>query len=571
MYNQYFGLSDSPFSIAPNPIFLYMSERHREALAHLLYGVQSQGGFILLTGEVGTGKTTVCRCLLEQLPEDVDVAFIINPKLSVDELLETICDEFHLVYEKNASRKLLVDAINDFLLESHRQNRRTVLIIDEAQNLAVDVLEQLRLLTNLETNERKLLQIILLGQPELQQLLAKQELRQLSQRVTARFHLQALSRAEVAEYVYHRLEVAGCKSELFPQAVINRIYRISEGIPRVINLICDRALLGAYSENKSQVSLSILTKSAEEVLGKPEQPPAKPSPINTILAVGFVALIASMWFVDRTGNTQDVINSEVADEITVEPVASLATRSQLDDFQTNPAPSKPNLDQLMTLKAKTNADHLRSVSRSVTGSPNPDYAVTKILNIWGNPPIDDSQPACNQISQLGLNCFSSRGSFYDIKSFNRPVAINLSSNTSTTNNEKNWVALTRLDAGTAIFSTDQSDFRVSESMVESWQGEFIVLWRMPPGYQSPISEGSKGATVDWLGAQLSVFDSFPLLTANATFDNSLAQRVLSFQRSVKLNPSGIVGPKTWIHLNSLEGIGIPFLGDRQALTVDGED
>ena len=316
MYNQYFGLSDSPFSIAPNPIFLYMSERHREALAHLLYGVQSQGGFILLTGEVGTGKTTVCRCLLEQLPEDVDVAFIINPKLSVDELLETICDEFHLVYEKNASRKLLVDAINDFLLESHRQNRRTVLIIDEAQNLAVDVLEQLRLLTNLETNERKLLQIILLGQPELQQLLAKQELRQLSQRVTARFHLQALSRAEVAEYVYHRLEVAGCKSELFPQAVINRIYRISEGIPRVINLICDRALLGAYSENKSQVSLSILTKSAEEVLGKPEQPPAKPSPINTILAVGFVALIASMWFVDRTGNTQDVINSEVADEIT---------------------------------------------------------------------------------------------------------------------------------------------------------------------------------------------------------------------------------------------------------------
>ena len=262
MYNQYFGLRDSPFSIAPNPIFLYMSERHREALAHLLYGVRSQGGFILLTGEVGTGKTTVCRCLLEQLPEDVDVAFIINPKLSVDELLETICDEFHLVYEKNASRKLLVDAINDFLLESHRQNRRTVLIIDEAQNLAVDVLEQLRLLTNLETNERKLLQIILLGQPELQQLLAKQELRQLSQRVTARFHLQALSRAEVAEYVYHRLEVAGCKSELFPQAVINRIYRISEGIPRVINLICDRALLGAYSENKSQVSLSILTKSA---------------------------------------------------------------------------------------------------------------------------------------------------------------------------------------------------------------------------------------------------------------------------------------------------------------------
>jgi len=570
MYNQYFGLRDSPFSIAPNPLFLYMSERHREALAHLLYGVRSQGGFILLTGEVGTGKTTVCRCLLEQLPEDVDVAFIINPKLSVDELLETICDEFHIAYDKNASRKLLVDAINDFLLKSHRQNKRTVLIIDEAQNLAVDVLEQLRLLTNLETNERKLLQIILLGQPELQQLLAKQELRQLSQRVTARFHLQALSRAEVAEYVYHRLEVAGCKNELFPQAVINRIYRISEGIPRVINLICDRALLGAYSENKSQVSLSILTKSAEEVLGKPEQPPAKRSPINSVLAIGFVALIASMWFIDRTVNTQDDIDSEISGEITVQPAESLTTRSQLDNFQTNPAPSKPNLGQLITLKAKANANHLASVSRSVRGSRNPDSAVTKILNIWGNPPIDDSQGACNQVRQLGLACFSSRGSFYDIKSFNRPVAINLPSNGST-NNENNWVALTRLDAGTAIFSTDRSDFRVSESMVESWEGEFIVLWRMPPGYQSPISEGSKGATVDWLGAQLSVFDGLPLRTANAIFDNSLAQRVSSFQKSANLNPSGTVGPKTWIHLNSLEGIGIPFLGEKRALTVGGED
>ncbi len=566
MYNQYFGLTDSPFSIAPNPLFLYMSERHREALAHLLYGVQSQGGFILLTGEVGTGKTTVCRCLLEQLPEDVDVAFVINPKLSVDELLGTICDEFHIAYDKGATRKLLVDAINDFLLASHQQNRRTVLIIDEAQNLAVEVLEQLRLLTNLETNERKLLQIILLGQPELQQILAKQELRQLSQRVTARFHLQALSRSEVAEYIFHRLEVAGCKQELFPQAVINRIYRISAGIPRVINLICDRALLGAYSENKSQVSLSILTKSAEEVLGKPAQRPGKGSTFNTILAVAFVAMVASVWFVDRPGNTQGSSDNEIAEGITEQPAAPAESRRQLDDFQTNPAPSKPNLGELISLKTKASSDHLASVSRSVTGSPDPDSAITKVLNIWGNPPIDDSQPACDQVGQLGLNCFVQRGNFYDIKAFNRPVAINLS----TESDKDNWTALIALDAATATFTTDQSDFRVSESMIESWQGEFIVLWRMPPGYKAPISEGSKGATVDWLGAQLSIFDSLPSPTSTVTFDQALAQRVLSFQRSVKLNPTAIVGPETWIHINSLEGIGIPFLLDENALTLGGD-
>ncbi|MBD3647414.1 MAG: AAA family ATPase, partial [Pseudomonadales bacterium] len=203
MYDQYFGLKESPFSIAPNPRYLYMSERHREALAHLLYGIRTDGGFILLTGEVGTGKTTVCRCLLEQLPDNVDTAFVLNPKLTADELLATICDDLGIDYPDNVTIKGLVDRLNDFLLSSLEADRRTVLIIDEAQNLSADVLEQLRLLTNLETNQRKLLQIILLGQPELLELLSQPELRQLSQRITARFHLDALNREEVAEYIEH--------------------------------------------------------------------------------------------------------------------------------------------------------------------------------------------------------------------------------------------------------------------------------------------------------------------------------------------------------------------------------
>jgi general secretion pathway protein A len=569
MYNQYFGLNDSPFSIAPNPLFLYMSERHREALAHLLYGVQSQGGFILLTGEVGTGKTTVCRCLLEQLPEDVDVAFIINPKLSVDELLGSICDEFHIEYERDASRKLLVDAINDFLLESHKLSRRAVLIIDEAQNLSIDVLEQLRLLTNLETNERKLLQIILLGQPELQQLLAKQELRQLSQRVTARFHLQALSRTEVGEYIYHRLEVAGSKHELFPPAVINRIFRISEGIPRVINLICDRALLGAYAENKTQVSISIITKSAEEVLGKPEEPIKNRTPLNTILAVAFVSLVASVWFFERDDANKSSQDSNAANG-NVQQANEFIDRNFLKDFQIDAPPSKPDISNLISLKSKVNSDNFESLSRSIGGSQQPDSSVTHVLNIWGNPPIEDSEPACSQIPTLGMDCLSITGSFADIKSFNRPVAMNLAAATETTN-QPNWVALTLLSADTATLATSQSEVSVSESLLESWQGEFIVVWRMPPGYLLPTSEGSSGATVDWLGAQLSIYDGLPALAPAATFDKSFAERVKSFQKSVNLAPTGIVGPHTWVHLNSIEGIGVPFLAKQQELTPGSDD
>src|SRR5471030_3427962 len=210
MYQHYFGLAEAPFSIAPDPRYLYLSQRHQEALAHLLYGVSGDGGFVLLTGEVGAGKTTVCRCLLQQIPASCDVAYIFNPRLTVEELLSTICVEFGIAYPPgNTSIKVFVDCINAYLLDAHARGRHTVLIIDEAQNLSADVLEQLRLLTNLETNQRKLLQIILIGQPELRTMLARPELEQLGQRVIARYHLGSLTPAETGAYIAHRLAVAG--------------------------------------------------------------------------------------------------------------------------------------------------------------------------------------------------------------------------------------------------------------------------------------------------------------------------------------------------------------------------
>lgn len=269
MYNEYFGLSEAPFSIAPDPRYLFLSDKHREALAHLIYGVGDQGGFVLLTGEVGTGKTTICRCLLQQVPDNADIAFIINPKQSVNQLLQSIFKELHIALEKGATSKDLIDHLTQYLLAAHGRGRNTILIIDEAQNLSTDVLEQLRLLTNLETNEKKLLQLVLLGQPELNHMLEKPELRQLAQRITARYHLSPLSRKEVAEYIEYRLSVAGCRSALFSNAALKRVYQLSKGVPRLINLICDRSLLGAYASNSDAISAKIVNKAAAEVLSNP--------------------------------------------------------------------------------------------------------------------------------------------------------------------------------------------------------------------------------------------------------------------------------------------------------------
>ena len=268
MYRKYFGIKRSPFSIAPDPRFLYMSEQHREALAHLLYGIRSEGGFVLLTGEVGTGKTTICRRVIQALHKNIVVAFIIHPTLSVAELLATICDEFGISYPRKTSIKGLVDRINAFLLDLNAKRKKAILIIDEAQNLSHEVLEQIRLLTNLETNERKLLQIILVGQPELRDKLARPELRQLAQRIVARCHLDALSKADVFLYVNHRLGVAGGRSELFSQDALNSLYIYSGGIPRLINIICDRALLGAFVRQNEIVDRATLTKAAGEVFGR---------------------------------------------------------------------------------------------------------------------------------------------------------------------------------------------------------------------------------------------------------------------------------------------------------------
>jgi general secretion pathway protein A len=273
MYLEHFGLREPPFTIAPNPRYLYMSERHREALAHLLYGLGEGGGFVQLTGEVGTGKTTLCRCMLEQLPPSVDVALILNPRLTSLELLQAICDELGVAYPaETTSSKVLVDVLYRYLLEAHGRGRRTVIVVDEAQALSTEVLEQVRLLTNLETTREKLVQIILIGQPELGRLLGREDLRQLAQRITARYHLAPFSEPETVAYIRHRLQVAGRTRGLFTEPAMRRVHGHSGGVPRLVNVICDRALLGAFAHQKGHVDTRMVARAAVEVGGPAARP-----------------------------------------------------------------------------------------------------------------------------------------------------------------------------------------------------------------------------------------------------------------------------------------------------------
>lgn len=296
MYPKYFGLKEPSFSITPDPQYLFLSGQHREALAHLLYGAGDGGGFVLLSGEVGTGKTTVCRAFLEQLPEDVDVALVVNPAMTASELLHAICDEFRVELPPGEpSVKAMLDHLNRFLLDAHACGRRPVLIIDEAQNLRPKVLEQIRLLTNLETAKQKLLQIFLIGQPELRALLASPDLRQLNQRITARYHLKPLSASEAAAYVEHRISVAGVDRPLFTPRALKRVHRRSGGVPRLINLLCDRALLGAAVSRRLQVTPDIVDAAAREVIDARD--PALPRRRSALgLAAAVVgALALGVW------------------------------------------------------------------------------------------------------------------------------------------------------------------------------------------------------------------------------------------------------------------------------------
>ena len=536
MYQRYFGFVEAPFSIAPDPRYLYLSQRHQEALAHLLYGINGNGGFVLLTGDVGAGKTTVCRCLLEQIPPSCDVAYIFNPKLTVEELLSTICIEFGIACPPGTpSIKMYVDCINAYLLEAHASGRHTVLIIDEAQNLSADVLEQMRLLTNLETNQRKLLQIILIGQPELATMLERPELRQLSQRIIARYRLGPLSKPEVAAYVTHRLEIAGARRPLFSPRLTGQLYRLTRGVPRVINVLCDRALLGAYVQGKERVDAATLTQAAREVFHQADD---RRNVLRGLIATLILTAGVAVAF---TLHRQDMNDARMSIPVrgSVKPAAS-----------PSPATAEPTGASVVAAAATSTSALADSLEwRAGEGlASNRAQAFAVLLKAWGQA-FDQSADPCKQAEGAGLRCHSARGGLDELRELNRPAVLRMRNAAG----EEFAATLMALGEKTASFALgDQSATISLDTLASQWSGHYTLLWRMPPPQvRDSIRPGERGAAVQWLAGQLALVRglSAPAST-DPVFNEELQREVKKFQLVHGLIPDGSVGPQTLMHLAS---------------------
>ncbi|MCH8179816.1 MAG: AAA family ATPase [Proteobacteria bacterium] len=587
MYAAYFGLKQAPFSIAPDPRYLFMSERHREALAHLLYGVGGGGGFVLLTGEIGAGKTTVCRCFLEQIPRRCNVAYIFNPKLNAAELLQAICDEFRIPVQPDASgqasMKARVDALNEYLLKTHAVGQNNVLIIDEAQNLSPEVLEQLRLLTNLETSERKLLQIILIGQPELRQMLAQPELEQLAQRVIARFHLDALSEGETSQYIQHRLSTAGLRrGTLFDSKALRRIHHITKGVPRRINLLCDRALLGAFAEGKARVDRHIVDKAAAEVFeGQHLASASSTADASTAggQAGASTALPGSGW--PRwawAGLGFSLVLSVAGLVVAIQrPSAtpSAQVSAQVGAQQARGAPGADPASATASATTRSAGKHkalpqgatwaLSAASAAAAQQLSPQELMQRtateeapawreLAQLW-QVNLGTGDP-CAQARRQALVCFRASGGLALLMQLDRPALLTLQDEQGHTRH----AVLTLLDTRQAWLQVGDGTVRLPLSALSSvWRGDFATLWRAPEGFRGKLTLGQSGPPVDWLAERLTQLDHGPAVPAPARLDAPLQARLQAFQLSQGLKPDGVAGATTFMLLNRISGVQEPRL------------
>ena len=622
MYEKFFGLRRDPFSIAPDPRYLFMSERHREALAHLLYGLDAGGGFVLLSGDIGTGKTTVCRCFLEQIPANCNVAYIFNPKLTVGELLTSICDEFHValppVANPAAARittaKPLIDRLNAFLLASHAAGKNNVLIIDEAQNLSPAVLEQLRLLTNLETNERKLLQIILIGQPELRGMLARPELEQLAQRVIARFHLQALSQPETADYIAHRLAMAGLSGPLpFDKKAMARAYTLSRGVPRRINLLCGRALLGAYASGTLQVTREMLDKAAHEVFGadapalksttkrlgwisrsssRSPSPSPLPSPLQSSpsptaprlpskkwrsvlqscavgLALGALVFGAVSWLMAGRQRPTPAASTAPAKALSLIPApteqsqppnTSIGTSSAAASAAATPQVLPPAPVSVAASTMSSRADFSAALAAS-TATQN--QAWRALGPLWGV--ALNSSDACGDAQNQGVFCYAKKPlSLLLIRQLDRPGFVTLTNR----NGQPVYALLTGLTAEAATLTFDKTSLTVPLAWVaETWNGSFSTLWKRPANMGGAAQGAVSDAATPWLAGQLALLAQTPTAASPASAGSEPAparqagvrERVHAFQTAQGLPANGQAGPLTMMQLNRATGVPEPRL------------
>lgn len=585
VYAQYFKLREMPFSITPDPAYLYLSARHQEAFGHLLYGTGQYGGFVQLTGEVGTGKTTVVRALLEQDIEGVEVAMIHNPRQSEREFVQAICDELRAKYVESTrySLKDLIDTLNLHLLRNHANGKRTVLIIDEAQNLSPGVLEQVRLLTNLETNKEKLLRIMLVGQPELNELLARQDLRQLASRITARYHLAPLEEGETREYVRHRLAVAGSQENIFPDEAITEIQRYSRGIPRLINILCDRALLGAYTRHTTTVTPQIVRDAAIEVLGqgKSTASPARRGrgwighldrrmsaglprislswleSLLIALALMIGGALIYQTFLSLTLEAPGPVARVEPESPTHAPAqtsAQAAPSREAAPAEAAPAEApepkrdvRPFAPPLADIPVRTAPIDPNALGELLESKRPLGELTRELITLWDSGiRIPGSGPVCRKLKEHDLECYRTSGSLRDLRQMDRPAILSLRGS----NDKEVFGLVTQLTEDRARFSLGDTSVEVGLGDLNAvWTGEMLLFWGRETK-QVHILPGHRGEHVVWLRERLAEMMGKPMpARLSDRYDDDLKAQVAQFQKARGLDADGIVGIRTRIALS----------------------
>lgn len=562
IYQQYFALNCEPFSIVPDPGFLYPSSQHRQAVAHLKYGLDREGGFVLLTGEVGTGKTTLTRTLLKRLPAHVRVAYVLNSTLEVTDVLASICQELSIELPKSSKTSLsknCIDALNSDLIAAHAEGKKTLVVIEEAQNLSPEVLEILRLLSNLETATHKLLHILLVGQPELLETLAQKDQRQLNQRVVARFHLLPLEKTDIANYVNHRLHHAGANRAIFENSAMTALFKLTKGVPRLINLICHHALLAAYATGAKTVSAKLVKKAAKEIFDT--QLPEKKSSGKWFVALFilgiFALLIAERYDANRlavefeeveidadietksTEQQQPLFEIIGSDEISVEPLIQNESPAPMPDSDSAQAQVKDQ--QKVTTLAISNpfADLFALWSIEVE----PLYSEEEVF-------------ALAAINELGAEKLTDT-EIDGLKAIDRPGIIWITED----NGRLKSYLLTALDDESVLLNVGDSIRREPlQWFVERWNGAFLFLWYSPSDIQSLRLGDNNPIALNWLQRQLQLIDSdyLPYITGG-NYTEVIRDTVLNFQKQQEIRDDGVVGRQTIMKLNQLADPAIPTL------------
>jgi len=582
MYEAFYGLKERPFNLTPDPRYLYLSEKHKEAFAHLLYGIKHRAGFVMVTGEIGTGKTTICRTLLNQLDADTEVAFIFNPSLSPVELLKKINEDFG-IDSRAKTVKDLIDELNEYLLDSNARGKNCVLVIDEAQNLTPSVLEQIRLLSNLESETQKLLQIVLIGQPELGEHLELRELRQLKQRISARYHLKALDNKETQQYVTYRLRVAGAHRRIrFTPSALRTIYSHSKGTPRVINSLCDRALLIGYTQEASEISKEIAHRAAKEIRGEPVKKRRDFSllkqfiPNPTVVAVAILAMIAGKYYFDNRAQFQAPTApepgvSEQSSNLASSSAGSAATVLSAAEAAITTVITPAPLPELQFVAEPLGFGSVLDELDAVTAR---EEAARAVLSSW-NIESPEALPVSDDVESL--IAFAEANGFVGetlAPSLTQLTAINLPAFVRVSHDDRQlWLAIVRSSEDSVEVTTTEGvamDVPVFQFM-ERYLAEAVILWKDDQPDAPVLLQEMNGKPVQILQAQLK---GLGLLEGRPTgyFGSKTAKAVSDLQRETGLTPDGIAGRMTRMVLASwMPGFDTPALDPESKRTLASLD